>query len=128
MIRNVSGALAVVLVILGVAAAFSLIGSPRHARMVALDERRANDLRTITTELIDRYVKKPLPATLPQDLQLRDPDTKRPYEYRRIDRDHYLLCATFSSRSESNDVDSGVWQRQEWKHGAGRTCHVFMHA
>lgn len=58
MIRAAFGVLAVVLVILGVAAAFSLIGSPRYARMVALDERRAKDLQSIATQLNDRYEKK----------------------------------------------------------------------
>jgi hypothetical protein len=48
---------AVLAVAVGLIAGFTNIGSPGHARLVALDTQRANDLQTIGTILRARYGK-----------------------------------------------------------------------
>jgi hypothetical protein len=88
----------------GVVLAFVVIGSPSHARLVALDTQRVDDLRSMATKMHERYATTSLPPRLPNDLGMRDPATNRPYVFRRVDRSNYELCATFSVASEQSET------------------------
>jgi len=126
----------VALVAGGVGTGFWLTGSPGHARLVALDERRVSDLQDLTAAIDARYGKAagahrlPLPATLPNDVRRRssfasetadDPVTHRPYEYQRTGPSTYRLCATFATPS-SDSGWRGYGTRTDWSHPAGRKC------
>ena len=109
----------------GIAAGFSLIGSPSHAREAALDDERIRDLQTIAERL---HAERALPSRLDALALARrydradvvdDPVTKRPYAYARIDAKHYRLCATFTTTSDADEGDP------RWRHRAGTTCFRF---
>ncbi|MBV8644598.1 MAG: hypothetical protein JO225_11910, partial [Candidatus Eremiobacteraeota bacterium] len=100
----------VALVAGGVGAGFWLTGSPSHARLVALDERRVHDLDDLSVQISFRYGKigRPRVLTLPIMLSpsasqsrfgspITDPVTGRPYEYHRDSPTSYRLCATFAT-------------------------------
>lgn len=123
------GAAACVAVIVGVALAFIVIGTPGHARGVALDGERVQGLETIASAVHDRYRHTGVPGHLPNDLTLRDPQTQRAYGFQRLDREHYTLCASFSAASERDGIDANTYAygglRHRWEHRAGRTCYRF---
>ena len=119
------GVAACVFVALGLVLAFLLIGPPSHARLVALDQQRIRDLDRIASELHDRFGDAAgVPKRLPIDLQTKDPVSRRPYEFQKIDAKHYVLCARFSLAAENEESEQS-WPGQNWPHGAGRTCYEF---
>ncbi len=119
----IAGVATAAIVLGGVALAFSVIGSPAHERSLALDRKRMEDVRTLSSRIDEAYDEsgQRLPAVAP-DSELRDPVTGKPYEYRRLGARHYQLCANFALTSEKVDarLETGVW---EWPHRAGRTCY-----
>jgi hypothetical protein len=118
--HHVLAVAACLLVVLGLVAGFTVTGPPSHARDVALDEKRVDDLVDISGRLRTRYRDTgDLPATLPSDWA-HDPVTKQPYVYRRIDRSHFTLCATFAAPTENEDKGGGT---SFWSHGAGQKCY-----
>lgn len=115
-------------------------GTPMEQRLVRLDERRVNDLRSIENEVYnivyegsDRYnggvrptrLPNPLPANLDDVLAngvnshptITDPDTGLPYEYEK-DGSSFTLCATFYT---VRDQDQDIF----WNHPVGRHCYEF---
>lgn len=109
------------LVAVGLWAAFAAIGPPSYARKVALDEDRIDDLKDISARLRTRYGDVgSFPAALPA-IWKRDPVTKRPYEYRRIDKSHYVLCAVFDAPSDTGTTGGTSF----WTHGTGKKCYTF---
>lgn len=117
-------------VALGLVLAFAIIGTPQHARLVALDERRVRDLDSIASDIHDRFAEKSahVPARLPNDLVRNDPVTHVPYAFKRIDATHYTLCATFAAASEREDRNDDLDRyriSKKWSHGSGRACYEF---
>lgn len=115
------------IVFAGVAAAFTFLGTPSYERLVALDDARVNDLQRIASLLHDKYPNGNLPDRLSKGMTLKDPVTKRIYQYRRVDRQHYVLCAVFAT-SEPSDrgrryPPGAQWLPRDWPHGAGRACY-----
>jgi len=128
------GALAAcALVVAGVIAGCSLIGSPQDARAQAFDRRRSEDLESVARRLRFRYAdrstpsKSPrLPAALPHDLgalrvdgsdATRDPATGAPYRYVRDGASRFRLCATFTFAGDGTMGTVGFE-----RHPAGRSC------
>jgi len=110
-------------VIIGV----TLLDSPAQERLRRLDERRVDDLRSISAEL-DIYWTRA--GTLPSSLEdlssepgvfleLYDPETSRPYEYRVLDSKIYELCAEFARDTAG---EQGRPYRDYWSHSQGRHC------
>jgi hypothetical protein len=116
---------AIVVVIGGLGLAFIFLGTPAHQRDVSMDERRTEDLIKIANSLHERYTSGGLPKQVPQFILDNDSVTKGPYEYRRIDRKHYVLCAVFQTDTISkNDSERiATWPPAGWRHHAGRTCY-----
>lgn len=129
------GALAAIaLVVAGLIAGCSLIGSPGHARAQAFDRRRSEDLGIIAERLRFRYAERsgpsrsrPLPVALPRDLgtvrsdgsdATRDPATGAAYRYVRDDARRYRLCATFALAGDATSDAVAGFER----HPAGRSC------
>lgn len=119
----------IVVVIAGLALAFEFLGTPARQRLLVLDDLRVRDLREIASVLHDRYGAGGVPTQLPSDLIGHDPETKRSYEFRRVDATHYVLCATFATPGpgevagyEYHELQY-VWPRREWRHRAGRQCY-----
>jgi hypothetical protein len=116
-------ALAAIVIVAGVLfAAFTVLGSPGKARLRGFDRLRIDDLIDIANELHEAYdgSHAGLPLELPGSQ--RDPVSGKPYEYRRLDSRHYLLCATFDLFSPDRDeatLERGI----AWGHAAGRSCY-----
>lgn len=87
---------------------FSVNGLPASQQAIALDRARLNDFSTISYQIQDYYTaNKVLPDTLEKlterqkisstQLQLTDPQTKKPYAYHVKGAYEYELCTTFSA-------------------------------
>ena len=124
--------LAGLVVVATVIGAIVVMGSPGEQRKMRIDEDRINDLRAI--EAAVRLHRKDTGA-LPEDLatldarpgvalDLADPQSAAPYEYRRDGTDAFELCASFAT--DSGDRRARLdWQGLEWAHGTGRHCFTF---
>jgi len=97
----------VILIIIG---GIAQTGGPNSARNIKLDEERINNFRDISYEIDEYYESK---NSLPTDLQvlmqsnpsaarlnLSDPESKKPYEYKKVSNITYQLCANFSTDSK----------------------------
>lgn len=133
--RKLVGVLGVVLVVGLVVAALFAAGSPSTARKEEADRRRSDRLMQLHYNL-EEHVRQT--GALPEQLEdlsfdgdvsreIRDPDTKKVFEYNRIARDEYEICAIFLT--VSNDDGSRNYGYSEYgyeepvfKHGAGRHC------
>ena len=120
---------------IGVAAAIGAIvagvmvaGTPAKTRMQRLDVIRARQLQAIANS-IDQYWRREehLPASLfelrdnPQtQVNIEDPVTANPYQYRVIDERSYELCAVFDLVSPERKPD----RYGPWWHEAGRHCYT----
>src|SRR3989338_8098400 len=114
-IHKLFAGIASVIVLIALVWGFVLAGSPGTERQRKFDDRRVDDLRAISQEIInivyegkawrepDQKPTKPIPPTLKevaaqaqyQQLRITDPETKESYELRVTDATHYELCATF---------------------------------
>jgi hypothetical protein len=97
-------------VVAALAFGFLDIGAPSHARAVANDERRVDDLRAIANRIHGmRSDASPrssfaLPRSLSDITSLPpqlDPATRRPYAYRPLGAISYELCAAFQTDDHS---------------------------
>jgi hypothetical protein len=118
--ERIAGIAAFAVVVAGLAAGFAAIGPPRHVRLMDLDRRRVSDLQSIARRIQGDTTGRRGPMA-PATSQRRDgwphdPETGRPYDYRRESATRYRLCATFALAADS-DVAAA------WRHGAGRTCY-----
>jgi hypothetical protein len=118
-------ALSAIAMIAAVVTGLIVIGSPSEFRMRRFDERRANDLASISGAVRTyRLTHENLPQKL-GDLEaaitysLKDP-VERPYEYAVKDEFSYELCAEFDTTTETLSATrfSSVFE----KHGSGRQC------
>ena len=133
------------LVALGIAAGFFAAGSPETARKLAFDGERASNLNELS-RCIERYARDlgRLPASLDElsrspryvdcGAAMRDPETRRAYEYRIVTPSRsegpatladFELCANFSLASiddPSGPAIHGERYRIWSDHGVGRSC------
>ena len=118
-----------------------IIGSPMEQRAKNLDSNRVNDLRSIQSQIV--YTHWQNKGDIPENLtELNDPissyivptdpETKADYEYTKISKNSFELCATFKTISSTTDEtvakstsyyygedDSA---NQNWQHNAEKTC------
>lgn len=129
-------------ILLSIVLGFVIAGTPATQRSRRFDEQRTNDLQMIQGQVLDYWTRK---AELPSDaVQLenpisgfsfpRDPDTDRPYEYRRMGDLSFELCGEFqldASQQSSTfkppyaryPIPAGGFREPEtWAHAKGRTC------
>jgi hypothetical protein len=112
MTQRVISVAACVLVAMGVALGFTLVGRPGHARAMGLDERRVFDLQRIA-ELVRAHRSDAFSAAT-------DPETQAAYRYRRLAGGRFLLCATFATAARDADAYGS------WSHPAGAACFRFF--
>ena len=104
-----------------------LLDSPAQERLRRLDERRVADLREIADELDYYWTREGiLPSSLEElsaepgvFVELFDPETGQPYEYRVLSSSTYELCAQFA-RDTAEEQDR--FYKDYWAHGPGRQC------
>jgi hypothetical protein len=99
------------------------LGSPALARERRFDQRRVDDLSDIVFAIHDHQSShRALPRSLKdlehsgQDVNLRDPLTREPYEYRALDDARFELCAIFQQPSHPSAA------ARYWTHAQGRQC------
>ena len=103
-VRSIVAIGLVVAVLAVVIVGVTLLDSPAQERLRRLDERRVDDLRSISVELDFYWTRE---GTLPSSLEdlssepgvfleLYDPETGQPYEYRVLSSNTYKLCAEFA--------------------------------
>lgn len=117
-----------------------IIGSPMAQRAKNMDSNRVNDLVSIQNQIV--YTHWQNKGDIPESLtELNDPisgyviptdpETKADYEYTKISKNSFEICATFKTVSTTTDdtvakptsyyygEDSA---NQNWQHNAERTC------
>jgi len=129
-----------VLVFGSIIGGFFIVGTPIEQRQRRMDEQRIADLQNIQMQIIDYWTRK---SSLPKalvDLQdnisgfsvPQDPDLKKDYEYRSVEKLKFELCAEFA-RSNLNDPVNGRNTmgaypvgpaQQSWGHETGRVCFI----
>jgi hypothetical protein len=117
--------LSAIVMIAAVVSGLIVIGSPSEFRMRRFDERRANDLASISSAVRTyRLTHESLPQKL-GDLEaaitynLKDP-VGRPYEYAIKDEFSYELCAEFDTTTDT--LTATRFRSVFEKHGSGRQC------
>jgi len=120
---GVLGIVVSLLVVAAVVRGLFMIGPIEEQRNRKFDERRLSDLQRIVSSVEFYYRNhKELPenldtlAELPGSrVSLFDPESGKPYDYRRLSPETYELCATFALESDESTV-------LRWSHKAGRAC------
>jgi hypothetical protein len=124
---GVLGVLLTAVVLVVVASAVYMMGSPAQQRARKTDQRRVADLTNVGRAL-DLYWSRN--GALPQSLQdlakmpggkvhTTDPATGESYEYRSLEGSNYELCAKFTT--DAGEA-SGAVGPGSWSHGSGRQC------
>ncbi|MFO0765071.1 MAG: hypothetical protein U0487_03445 [Patescibacteria group bacterium] len=115
-----------------------LIDSPMKERLRRADDRRLSDLQSISYG-IDSYVlknKQQLPESLDAMIkdrdfgylenQIKDPETQKPYEYKKTGDKTYELCAEFALSTKESEAKGTDYTYRAygpaWDHEAGRHC------
>ena len=130
--------LVLVVILAAIVYGIALIGSPSTQRAKMMDDQRVSDLSSIQGQLV--YSQWENKGTVPDSLSAlndpisgytvpTDPETKAPYEYTKISKNSFELCATFKTAAlsqESNAVravpsPNGI-TNENWQHYAGRDC------
>jgi hypothetical protein len=122
-------------VILAVIIGMMTIGSPAKQRAVRMDEQRISDLMNIQSQIV--YTQWQNKGDIPETLDAlkdpisnfmlpTDPETKQSYEYKKITKNSFELCANFKSESKPEKTKSMAYrygvEGENWQHGIGRTC------
>ncbi len=127
LIETIFFASVIVVVIAAVMGGIILLGSPAKERMRQIDERRVNDLRAIANAMnVYWHRHKSLPRSLeglskePYGIvNLKDPETGQPFEYKVVNDKNYELCAHFAHDMAE---DRETLHKDFWTHGSGRQC------
>jgi hypothetical protein len=123
---QISFALVVIVVLASVVGGFIIVDSPAKARIVKLDAQRVSDLYNLDNMINDYYQQnKKLPADLLAERfsQFKDPESKKPYDYKILGEKNYELCAAFSLAYDPNRSDYNYLGNKDWSyHGVGYHC------
>jgi hypothetical protein len=96
-------------------------GSPSSVRLLNEDSRRVRDLYGLTVQIENKRDGGGAPAPPASlggwALTAKDPFTGQSYEYRRLDSEHYQVCAKFGAASPTASGPAVFWA-----HPPGRKC------
>jgi len=131
--RKVWRVIALVIVAGSVVLGFVVLGSPRTQQLLKYDEQKINDLANINGQ-IDSYFynNKKLPNKLEDISQggyyvpVLDPQSKKPYEYKKTSENTYELCAEFNKVQETPQARGYIYGgNTSWAHKEGYSCFSF---
>ncbi|MDO8729065.1 MAG: DUF5671 domain-containing protein [bacterium] len=139
--RNIWRVVGTILVIGSIVVGFSVLGTPSSQRMLRYDSQKISDLQNIQWQIVNYWQQKGiLPTTL---IELQDsisgfispidPQTKGPYEYKKIGTFAFDLCAEFNKPTQTTNGYMAEIAYPEpmgkpgslgdsWQHEAGRKC------
>lgn len=118
---------ATIIVLGSVILGFSVLGSPRTQRLYKYDAQKINDLTMLQNEINIFYGQEgKLPSTLEElnrsyFVNVTDPQSQKPYEYKPIAQNKYNLCADFNKDSKQ-ELNTRVSMQGTWTHPAGNYC------
>lgn len=128
-----------ILVVALVVYIFSSVGGPGETRRQKFDQTRIQQIQSLKYSIEDYYYKnKILPATIddisvsltPMD-QIKDPETVREYDYKKLDEMNYQLCTNF--KTDSAEVKQSnlrqtyyYYYYNEYKHPKGYHCFDYQ--
>ncbi len=115
-------ALSSILVVILLGLGFATIGAPSTQRMLRADQKRVQDLYTLSDKVRNFWSsqhKLPEHLDVLADVPLADPITRVASEYHPRSESGYELCATFAASRERDDPTS---RAKVWTHPAGRHC------
>ena len=129
--RDLSYALFVALVVVGLIGGFVAVGGPGQGAAERRDDRRVTDLDQLGgyVDCLARLNNDTLPATMPYHAdcvggrRLADPRTGAPYRYKKIAATTFHVCAEFEAprrsrmtpeRNPNLDVASGCMTHRYW--------------
>ena len=126
-VRTIIAIILAVVVLAVIIVGICLLDSPAQERLRRLDERRVDDLRELSYELDFYWTRE---GTLPTSLEelssepgvfvdLLDPETSQPYEYRVLSSNTYELCAVFVLDTAA---EQDRFYKDVWSHDSGRQC------
>ncbi len=126
-VRSIIAICLAVVVIAMIIVGVSVLDSPAQERLRRLDERRVDDMRELSYELDFYWTREgTLPPSLEQlssepgvFVELSDPETGLPYEYRVLSSNTYELCAVFALETAA---EQDRFYKDVWSHGPGRQC------
>ncbi|MEK7069521.1 MAG: DUF5671 domain-containing protein [Patescibacteria group bacterium] len=134
-------------VLASIVGGFFIMGSPAVLRMKKFDERRVGDLQNIQYQIVNFYQRKgDLPTNI-EDVKdplsgfgniPNDPETNVSYDYKKIGKLEFELCAIFGLDNNNNNNSNvsgknaiskpvrydtfGVFVNENWQHKAGKQC------
>ncbi|MDD4803813.1 MAG: DUF5671 domain-containing protein [Candidatus Pacebacteria bacterium] len=113
-----------------------VIGLPSTQRARNLDQTRINDLMSIQSQIV--YSEWQNKGDIPVNLEALkdpisnytvplDPETKQNYEYKKITKNSFELCATFGTQNKTDTntksvAKNGYLDNENWQHDSGRYC------
>jgi len=125
-----------VIVIAGIIGGIVIIGSPSSQRAKQMDERRVNDLMNIQSQIV--YQQWQNKGDIPENLSVlndpisnwvlpKDPETNQSYEYKKISKNSFELCASFKTKSDVVDQTKVPTYpansiNENWQHETGKVC------
>ncbi len=124
------------IVLAGIAYGVIQNGLPSTLRAEQMDQRRVSDLMNIQSQIV--YTQWQNKGDIPTDLEVlnepisgfvipKDPETGESYEYKKISKNSFELCANFKTKSEiANSTYTKPIQIENisnnWQHEIGRQC------
>lgn len=134
---NISTYIVSAVVIFAIVFGIITIGSPGTQRAKKLDQQRISDLMNIQNEIV--YSQWQKIGDIPTNLDSlkdpisnyivpTDPETKQNYEYRKISKNSFELCANFKTENKTNTdtsaavIKNSYLDNENWQHDSGRYC------
>ena len=130
---------AIIIVVLGVIIyGVILIGSPMQQKAKQMDGQRIDDLMSIQNQIV--YTQWQNKGDIPTSTSAlndpisnyvvpTDPETKAPYEYIRLSKNSFQLCAVFETTNRTSTIGTTTKYNIEpttltenWQHDTGRFC------
>ncbi len=121
--------ISMVVILFSIVGSFFIIQSPVASRQAAFDQTRVNNLNEIKYAIDSYYGEyKQLPDTLEalktnnNYLNIVDPNSSEPYEYKVMGALEYQLCANFSTSNKDSNNNRDYYEGGDWSHDAGYVC------
>jgi len=126
-----------IIILLAIVYGIIIIGSPSKRRALVLDQTRVNDLMSIQYQIVyQKWENKGVIPTKIDELNdpitgfilPLDPETKQNYEYKKLAKNSFELCATFKTVSATTSSNAATQTypttavNENWQHGVGRVC------
>ena len=126
-VRTIIAIILAVVVLAVIIVGICLLDSPAQERLRRLDERRVDDLRELSYELDFYWTREGILPTSLEELSskpgvfvdLLDPETGQPYEYRVLSSNTYELCAVFVLDTAA---EQDRFYKDVWSHDPGKQC------